>query len=161
MGRAPRCVFIESRCLTCRIPGSSSCECVCYDSPPPPGSIASYMAYREIHGFATVGHFRSVAHQLTMLLRTCSRTLCPSGLRGWTQVPLARAAWAQIPQVSIMSHRDTPLYASGASDAQHNRNHFVTPSHVAAYMAPQNTNINTQRGIATLLNIHAEREIER
>ena len=29
-----------------------------------------------------------------------SRTLCPSGLRGWTQVPLARAAWAQIPQVS-------------------------------------------------------------
>ena len=30
-----------------------------------------------------------------------SRTLCPSGLRGWTQVPLARAAWAQIPQVSL------------------------------------------------------------
>ena len=27
-------------------------------------------------------------------------TLCPSGLRGWTQVPLARAAWVQIPQVS-------------------------------------------------------------
>ena len=27
-------------------------------------------------------------------------TLCPSGLRGWTQVPLAQAAWVQIPQVS-------------------------------------------------------------
>ena len=32
------------------------------------------------------------------------RTVCPSGLRGWTQVPLARAAWAQIPQLS--SHAD-------------------------------------------------------
>ena len=30
-----------------------------------------------------------------------TKTLCPSGLRGWTQVPLARAAWVQIPQVSI------------------------------------------------------------
>ena len=29
------------------------------------------------------------------------KTLCPSGLRGWTQVPLAQAAWVQIPQVSI------------------------------------------------------------
>jgi hypothetical protein len=29
-------------------------------------------------------------------------TLCPSGLRGWTQVPLARAAWVQIPQVSFL-----------------------------------------------------------
>ena len=29
-------------------------------------------------------------------------TLCPSGLRGWTQVPLARAAWVQIPQVSYL-----------------------------------------------------------
>ena len=36
--------------------------------------------------------------------RACrpTRTLCPSGLRGWTQVPLARAAWAQIPQVSSL-----------------------------------------------------------
>ena len=31
---------------------------------------------------------------------TCM-TVCPSGLRGWTQVPLARAAWVQIPQVSL------------------------------------------------------------
>ena len=29
------------------------------------------------------------------------KTLCPSGLRGWTQVPLAQAAWVQIPQVSL------------------------------------------------------------
>ena len=28
-------------------------------------------------------------------------TLCPSGLRGWTQVPLAQAARVQIPQVSF------------------------------------------------------------
>ncbi len=28
------------------------------------------------------------------------KTVCPSGQRGWTQVPLAQAAWAQIPQVS-------------------------------------------------------------
>ena len=28
------------------------------------------------------------------------KTVCPGGLRGWTQVPLARAAWAQIPQLS-------------------------------------------------------------
>ena len=33
---------------------------------------------------------------------TNSRTLCPSGLRGWTQVPLAQAAWVQIPQVSLL-----------------------------------------------------------
>ena len=32
-----------------------------------------------------------------------SVTVCPSGLRGWTQVPLARAAWAQIPQLSFHS----------------------------------------------------------
>ena len=30
-----------------------------------------------------------------------AKTVCPSGLRGWTQVPLARAAWAQIPQLSF------------------------------------------------------------
>ena len=32
-------------------------------------------------------------------------TLCPSGLRGWTQVPLAQAAWVQIPQVSVNCFR--------------------------------------------------------
>ena len=35
-------------------------------------------------------------------LNPTNKTLCPSGLRGWTQVPLARAAWAQIPQVSFV-----------------------------------------------------------
>ena len=34
-----------------------------------------------------------------------SKTVCPSGLRGWTQVPLARAAWAQIPQLSVFSYQ--------------------------------------------------------
>ena len=29
--------------------------------------------------------------------------LCPSGLRGWTQVPLVQTAWGQIPQVSYGS----------------------------------------------------------
>ena len=29
------------------------------------------------------------------------RTLCLSGLRGWTQVPLARAARVRIPQLSV------------------------------------------------------------
>jgi hypothetical protein len=33
--------------------------------------------------------------------RRTAKTLCPSGIRGWTQVPLARAAWVQIPQVSF------------------------------------------------------------
>ena len=31
-----------------------------------------------------------------------NKTVCPSGLRGWTQVPLARAAWVQIPQLSFV-----------------------------------------------------------
>ena len=34
-----------------------------------------------------------------------SKTVCPSGLRGWTQVPLAQAAWVQIPQLSYMMAR--------------------------------------------------------
>lgn len=32
-----------------------------------------------------------------------AKTVCPSGLRGWTQVPLAQAAWVQIPQLSFTS----------------------------------------------------------
>ena len=32
--------------------------------------------------------------------RQASKTVCPSGLRGWTRVPLAQAAWVQIPQLS-------------------------------------------------------------
>ena len=41
-----------------------------------------------------------LTHKSSCLSRN-SRTLCPSGLRGWTQVPLAQAAWVQIPQVSL------------------------------------------------------------
>ena len=33
------------------------------------------------------------------------RTLCPSGLRGWTQLSLAPVAWAQTPQVSFVIER--------------------------------------------------------
>ena len=44
------------------------------------------------------------------------RTVCPSGLRGWTQVPLAQAAWAQIPQLSGRVER--PPGPSGAWLAQ-------------------------------------------
>ena len=39
---------------------------------------------------------------LDWLLWAPCKTVCPSGLRGWTQAPLARAAWAQIPQVSSL-----------------------------------------------------------
>ena len=35
-----------------------------------------------------------------MFMHHEKKTVCPSGLRGWTQVPLAQAAWVQIPQVS-------------------------------------------------------------
>ena len=45
---------------------------------------------------------RWCAPWLYTLHRAPSRTVCPSGLRGWTQVPLARAAWVQIPQLSVL-----------------------------------------------------------
>ena len=48
-----------------------------------------------------------------------TKTLCPSGLRGWTQVPLARAAWAQIPQVS---------YLVGLQPTQADSNGLASPS---------------------------------
>ena len=44
---------------------------------------------------------RDEAHAVNFLGTTHDRTVCPSGLRGWTQVPLAQAAWAQIPQLSM------------------------------------------------------------
>ena len=34
-----------------------------------------------------------------------AETLCSNGLRGWTQVPPAQAAWVQIPQVSFCEGR--------------------------------------------------------
>ena len=42
-----------------------------------------------------------------------NKTLCPSGLRGWTQVPLAQAAWVQIPQVSIFENFGISGWRSG------------------------------------------------
>ena len=39
---------------------------------------------------------------LPPLLLSVFKTVCPSGLRGWTQVPLAQAAWVQIPQLSSL-----------------------------------------------------------
>ena len=47
-----------------------------------------------------------------------TRTVCPSGLRGWTQVPLARAAWVQIPQLSFFFRtlaRVMPVQVLGGS----------------------------------------------
>ena len=44
------------------------------------------------------------------------KTLCPSGLRGWTQVPLARAAWVQIPQVSLSCRLFCAVLALGLAD---------------------------------------------
>ena len=45
-------------------------------------------------------------------VRRPPRTVCPSGLRGWTQVPLARAAWVQIPQLSCYHYRGNLLESS-------------------------------------------------
>ena len=43
------------------------------------------------------------------------RTVCPSGLRGWTQVPLAQAAWVQIPQLSYIIMLHEPCAMRGQS----------------------------------------------
>ena len=40
------------------------------------------------------------ARNIAFVSSNTAKTVCPSGLRGWTQVPLAQAAWAQIPQLS-------------------------------------------------------------
>ena len=37
------------------------------------------------------------------------KTRCPSGLREWTQAPLAQAAWVQIPQVSHVTPKCTSM----------------------------------------------------
>ena len=44
-------------------------------------------------------------------------TVCPSGLRGWTQVPLAQAVWVQIPQLSA-SLAACSRVLLGAADAR-------------------------------------------
>ena len=38
----------------------------------------------------------------TQLMRL-NRTACPSGLRGWAQVPLAQAVWVQITKLSVIA----------------------------------------------------------
>ena len=50
------------------------------------GSISDWRAYKVV--------------RVKFLFSPYGKTVCPSGLRGWTQVPLARAAWVQIPQLS-------------------------------------------------------------
>ena len=35
-------------------------------------------------------------------------TVCPNGLKEWTQVPLAQVAWAQIPQLSFFFRQAYP-----------------------------------------------------
>ena len=37
--------------------------------------------------------------------RRLLQVVCPTGLRGWAQVPLAQAAWAQVPQLSLWNPR--------------------------------------------------------
>lgn len=49
------------------------------------------------------GNHHPLSKEVQALWLPMHKTLCPSGLRGWTQVPLAQAAWAQIPQVSCLS----------------------------------------------------------
>ena len=71
-----------------------------------------------------------------------TKTLCPSGLRGWTQIPLARAAWAQIPQVSSSLPARHPTACSGrdqrncSKDAtEWNRALLVRSAHIWASRA--------------------------
>ena len=50
-----------------------------------------------------------------------NKTVCPSGLRGWTQVPLAQAAWVQIPQLSYAPppfRHESPRASSSACTAE-------------------------------------------
>ena len=46
-------------------------------------------------------HPRDEIVSFALAVVNVAKTVCPSGLRGWTQVPLAQAAWAQIPQLSV------------------------------------------------------------
>ena len=51
-------------------------------------------------------HRKVVSKWLVARLRLKSAlltaTVCPSGLRGWAQVPLVKTAWVQIPQLSFV-----------------------------------------------------------
>ena len=66
--------------------------------------VGRFNSASGVNCFHSVTGYRSEPRSECMLPpRFCepARTLCPSGLRGWTQVPLAQAAWVQIPQVSF------------------------------------------------------------
>ena len=52
--------------------------------------------------------------------KTSPGTLCPSGLRGWTQVPLAQAARVQIPQVSFFMWSNIKVQASRLTASSRN-----------------------------------------
>ena len=56
-------------------------------------AAASATCELALHTFVTDSCGAPTTQQL-------AETVCPSGLRGWTQVPLAQAAWVQIPQLS-------------------------------------------------------------
>ena len=67
---------------------------------------------------------------------TSNKTLCPSGLRGWTQVPLAQAAWVQIPQVSIFENFGISGWRSGWMEWEEGGRVPRTPCCRTAYPPP-------------------------
>ena len=67
---------------------------------------------------------------------TSNKTLCPSGLRGWTQVPLAQAAWVQIPQVSIFENFGISGWRSGWMEWEEGGRVPRTPCCRTAYPSP-------------------------
>ena len=86
-------------CVVLRQPCAQKHTHTCHTSAVPPmpmriamcqrlsGSISGWRAYKVV--------------LLKFLFSPYGKTVCPSGLRGWTQVPLARAAWVRIPQLSV------------------------------------------------------------
>ena len=62
-------------------------------------------------------HRKVVSKWLVARLRLKSALLtstgCPSGLRGWTQVPLVKTVWVQIPQLSLVVFLLPANHASG------------------------------------------------
>ena len=67
---------------------------------------------------------------------TSNKTLCPSGLRGWTQVPLAQAAWVRIPQVSIFENFGISGWRSGWMEWEEGGRVPRTPCCRTAYPSP-------------------------
>ena len=76
------------------------------------GSISDWRAYKVV--------------RVKFLFSPYGKTVCPSGLRGWTQVPLARAAWVQIPQLSysmVTCHHTRMLCVPTPCNMQHGRSY--------------------------------------